>query len=71
MLLAIDLHKDFVDEEGVAVSLMISLKSTCGQSTKLDAPRANGLPGDDDAAFFQQIFDIPLAEIEAIVQLRN
>jgi len=68
MLLAIDLHKDFVNVKSVAVSTTLPLKSPSTQSAELDAPQADRFPSDDDAAFGQEIFDIAVAEIEAIVK---
>jgi hypothetical protein len=38
MLFAIDFHKDFIDEKGVAVSPMVSLQPTTIKRAKLDAP---------------------------------
>jgi len=38
MLLAIDLHENFVDIEGIAVATMPSLQSLGIKGTELDAP---------------------------------
>ncbi len=71
MLLTIDLHKYFVDVEGIAIATMLSLESAGVQGTKLDAPQADRIPSDDDAALGQEIFDVSVAEIESIVEPDN
>jgi hypothetical protein len=68
MLPAIDLDEYFIDVEGVSVTAMAPLQSSGVQRTKFDAPQANRLPSDDDPAFSQQILDISVAQIEAIVE---
>ena len=68
MLLAADLHEDFVDVEGIAVSLVVSLQSACVYKTEFYAPQADRFTADDDPAFGQQVFDIAMAEVNAIVQ---
>ena len=68
MLLAVDLHEDFIDVESVTVSAMSPLQSPGVYRSKFDAPKADGFPADDDAAFSQDIFDISVTEIEAVVK---
>ena len=51
MLLAIDLHKDFIDEEGIAIASMLSLQSFGVEGTELDAPEADRFAADGDASF--------------------
>jgi hypothetical protein len=51
MLLSIDLHEDFIDEEGVTVPSMLSLQSPSVYSSELDAPEPDGLVADCDATF--------------------
>ena len=43
MLFAIDLHEDFIDEEGIAVAMMLSLQSPGEPGTELDTPEPNGV----------------------------
>ena len=56
MLLAVDLHEDFVDVEGIAISTMAALQPLRVDGPELDAPQADRLPGDDDASLRQEIF---------------
>ncbi len=68
MLLAIDLHEDLVDEEGITISPVLPLQTPGIFRTKLDAPKPDGFITDSNAAFSQQIFDISVTEIESIVE---
>jgi len=60
--------EDFIDEEGVAVTTMLSLESACINGTELDAPQADRLPCDDDAPLGQEILDITVTQIESVVE---
>jgi hypothetical protein len=51
VLVAIDLHEDFVDEEGIAVSPVLPLQSSSVYRSELDAPQANRFAADGDATF--------------------
>ena len=53
VLLALDLHKYFIDEEGIAVTTMPMLKSSGKLGSKLDAPQANRLIADSNTALGQ------------------
>ena len=68
MLFAIDLHEDFIDEEGIAVAMMLSLQSPGEPGTELDTPEPNGFVGDCDASLSKQIFDSTVAEVESEVK---
>ena len=68
MLLAVYLHEDFVNVEGVAVASVLAFQSTGIDCSKLDAPEADRFPSDDDASFSQEVFDITVAEVEAVVE---
>lgn len=68
MLLASDLYKYFVDIESVTIAFVPTLQSTGVFSSKLDAPESDGLMTDCDTAFSEEIFDIPVAEVEAVVE---
>jgi len=68
MLLAIDLDEDFVDVESIAVAAVLSFQPSSIQRSKLDAPEADRLPSDNDASLSQEIFNIPVAEIESVVE---
>ena len=50
MLLAIDLHEDFINEERFDAALVFSFQTSGIHSPKLDAPEANGLIADSGAA---------------------
>jgi hypothetical protein len=68
VLLAVYLHEDFVDVEGVTESSVSLLQSTRVFGSELGAPAADRFPGDYDPTLSQQIFDIPVAQVEAIVE---
>ena len=38
MLLAVDLHENFIDEEGITVATVLSLQATGIGGTEFDAP---------------------------------
>ncbi len=73
MLFPIDLHKDFINVEGIAVALMSAFQPTGIFGSKLGAPESDRLVTDCDATFGQEIFDEwsgtpAVAEIEAVVE---
>ena len=68
MLLAIDFDDDFIDEEGVTIAPVLSLQSAGINGSELDAPETDCLSADGDATFSQEIFNISMTEIEAIVE---
>ncbi len=53
MLLAVDLHEYFVDEEGITVASMLSLQSPGVSGSELDAPQPDRFMAGRDAAFCQ------------------
>ena len=68
MLLAVDLYEYFINVEGVAITLVLTLQSPGIQCAEFDAPEADGLAGDSDATLSEKIFNISVTEIEAVVQ---
>jgi hypothetical protein len=68
VLLAIDLHEDPVDEQGVAIASVLSFQSSGGNGAVFYTSEANRFAADSDTAFNQDIFDILVAEIETIVE---
>jgi hypothetical protein len=66
--LAIDLDENLVDVKGVALALMLLFQAPGLFGSKVDAPEPDGLVANDDATFSQEIFDIPVAEVEAITE---
>ncbi len=61
MLLAVDLHEYFVDEESIAVALMRSFKSFGISGTELYTPQPDGFVANCDAPFCKEIFNISVA----------
>jgi hypothetical protein len=68
MLFAVNLHKNFVDVERIAIALMLSLQSTSINRSEFDTPEADRFSADSDASLGQKVFDIPVTEIEAVVE---
>ena len=66
MLLAIDLHEDFIDVEGITVASVLSLQSSGVKGPELNAPEPDRFAAYSDASFSQEIFYISVAEIESI-----
>jgi hypothetical protein len=67
-LLTSDPDEDFVHEDGVAVTAVPAPQSMLVLGPELVAPEADRLVGDGDASPGQQIFDVPVAEIEAVIE---
>jgi hypothetical protein len=59
--LAIDLHKDLIDVECIAVTTMSPFESKSVSSTKLNTPESDGFVADRDSSFCEQIFNITVA----------
>ncbi len=51
MLLAIDLHEDFIDVEGIAVALVPWFQAPGKCGTELDTPKTDRLAADDNTSF--------------------
>ena len=68
MLLTVDLHKDFVNVEGVAIALVFSLQAARVNGTELYAPKADCFATYGDPSFGKQVFNISVAEIESVVE---
>jgi hypothetical protein len=51
LLLAVDFYEDFVDEECVAVSSVLSLQTPCIFGTEFDTPQPDGFIADSDTSF--------------------
>ena len=68
MLLAIDLHEDLIDAEGIALTPVLSFQSACIDGAKLDTPEADGFMADGYATLGWQIFDIAVAQVEPVIQ---
>jgi hypothetical protein len=57
MLLAIDLHKDLIDEECVTVTLVLSIEPPGIFGAELVTPESDRFVGDSYSALGQQIFN--------------
>jgi hypothetical protein len=68
MLLTVDFHEDFIDVKSIAISTSLSLQSACIDSAEFYTPKPDGFAADGDAALSEKIFDIPMAQIESIVE---
>ena len=68
MLLTFDLHEDLVDEEGIAVAPVFSFQASGEEGSEFDTPEPDGFPADNDASLSQEIFDISMAQVKAVVQ---
>ena len=71
MLLTLNLYEDFVDKEGIAVTLMPAPKSPGVVTTKFDTPQSDRLVADCETTLGHEIFDISTAQIEAMVEPDN
>ena len=60
--------EDFIDVECVTVASVFTLQSAGINGSELDAPKADSFAADCDATFSEEIFDIAVAEIEAVVE---
>ena len=68
MLLAINLHEDFVDVEGVAVASVLSFQTPGVYSSKFDTPKSDSFSTDGDASFGEEGCYIAVAQVEAVVE---
>ena len=68
MLHSIDPDEDFIDVESVAVAPVFSLQAARIYGSELDTPQTNRFSGYSDASFSQKVFNIPVTQIEAIVE---
>lgn len=68
MLLTLNLDKDIVDKECIALTRMSAPKSLGIFRTKLYTPKTNRLVTDGDTSLGEQIFDITIAEVKSMVQ---
>ena len=68
MLLAVYLYEDLVNVEGIAVASVLPFQAAGINGAKLDAPEPDGFAANGDTAFRQQVFNISVAQIEAIVE---
>jgi len=67
VLYTANFHKYFIDEKGIAESLMTTLQTPRILWAKLVTPQAHRFITYDDAACSRQIFDVPVAQIKPII----
>ena len=60
--------EDFIDIKGVAIAPVPSLQSSSVNCSEFDAPEADRLASDGDSSFSQEVLDISMAEVKAIVE---
>ena len=65
---AVYLDEDFVDVKDIAVASMLSFQAAGINGAEFDAPQADRFAADGDPSFSQQVFDVAVAQIEAIVE---
>ena len=68
MLLAIDLYKDFIDEEGISIASVLTFQPAGVNGAELYTQETDRFTADCDASLSEEIFDISLTAIEAIVE---
>jgi hypothetical protein len=73
MLLAVYLlvrhtGEDLIDVEGIAVASVFSFQSSSVYSSEFDTPKSDCFSTDGDASFGEEVFDISMAEVEAIIE---
>jgi len=67
MLFVINLYEDFIDVEGVTVTLMLSFQTAGIFCAEFDAPEADRFVRDGNASFSESIFDISMTHIESVI----
>ena len=60
--------EDFVDVESVAVASVLAFQSTCINRSEFNTPEADRFPANSYASFSEQVLDIQVAQVKAIVQ---
>ena len=68
MLLTPDLDEHLIDVERIAETPVLSPQPPSKYRPKLDTPEPNRLVADQNTPFGQQVFDIPKAQVESMIQ---
>jgi hypothetical protein len=68
VLLAIDLHEDFIDVERIAITTVSPFMSASESGTKLNTPASSGFVADSDTSFWERVFDITIAWVESMLK---
>jgi hypothetical protein len=61
-------HEDFIDEKNITVASVLSLQSTGIYRTEFDTPPPDRFSGYSDSSLRQKIFDIPVTQVEPVVE---
>jgi len=64
--LAVDSHEDLVGVPFVTEATLGAPEDAFVARTEHQAPAADGLVGDDDPAFGEEILDVPIAQAEPV-----
>ena len=67
MLLTFDLDEYLINLERIAIAPMISLQPHGVLRSELDTPQPDRFVADSDTSLGQQIFDVSVAQVEAVV----
>ena len=62
------LDEDFVNVKGIAVASMLSFQAPSIDCSEFDAPQTDGFTADGDASLSEQILDVSVAQVKAIVE---
>jgi hypothetical protein len=57
-----------IDEEGIAIASVPPFQPAGINGTELDAPKTNRFSADRDASFSEQVFNVAVAQVEAIIE---
>ncbi|MGH1361849.1 MAG: hypothetical protein ACRBC3_24075 [Burkholderiaceae bacterium] len=68
VLLPVDIDKYFIEEERTPESTVTAFQAPGIFRAKLIAPKSDRLVTDSNATLRKQVFDIPMTEVEAIVE---
>jgi hypothetical protein len=68
MLLTVNLYRNFIDVEGIAVASVFSFQATGINGSEFYAPQANRFTADCDTALSQEVLDVAVAQVEALVE---
>ena len=68
MLLTPDLDEPLIDVERIAATPVLSPQPPGKYRPKLDTPEPHRLVADRNTPFGQQLFDIPMAQVESMIQ---
>ena len=68
MLLALDLYKNLIDEEGITVTVVSAPKSPRVLRAEFDTSQPNRLIADPNTTLGHEILDVAATQIEAMIQ---